>query len=304
MRTSIVLSTYNGEKYIIEQLESLKNQTISPSEVLIFDDGSTDKTVKLAKNYINANKLNHWQVIVNGQNKGWRKNFMDGMWHSTGEIVFPCDQDDIWLPDKVEKMTAIMMQHPEIQLLVSNYIEFFDDGKTNVGPWKNEGGVHQLPLKKNYMSVDAPGCVYCIRRDLLDESKKYWRKQFGHDTILWRMAELAHSLYVIKEPTIKWRKHNDSSYAKEVLMLKTQKEKKKWLAASLEFNDQMYKFVRDFHLLNAEQTLDRTNKWLMLRKRFYVTRNYVYGIKLIRYWSVYPRYRQLLGDWYLILFNK
>ena len=304
MKTSVVMSTYNGERYIFEQLESLRKQTMKPDEVLIFDDGSSDSTVSLVSKYIQDNNLENWQITVNKHNKGWRQNFMDGMWQSTGDIVFPCDQDDVWLEDKIAKMTKLMKEHSEIQLLVTNYIKLFDDGKTSEGPWRANHELQKLPLKKNYMSVDAPGCVYCVRRKLLNTSKKYWRKEFGHDTLLWRMAELANTLYVIKEPTIKWRKHNDSSYAKEVLLLKTQAEKKKWLSASSEFNNLMYTFVSDYGLLSAKPVLDETNEWLSLRTQLYKTRNLIYGIKLIRYWSVYPRYRQLLGDWYLVLFNK
>lgn len=304
MKTSVVMSTYNGEKYIVDQLESLKKQSQKPDEVLIFDDGSTDRTVELVRHYIQVNNLKNWKLEVNQQNKGWRQNFMDGMWKSAGDVVFPCDQDDIWLPDKIAQMTRLMEEHSKIQLLVSNYIEFFDNGKTNEGPWKSNHKLQKLPVKKNYMSVDAPGCVYCVRRDLLNEAKKYWRKEFGHDTLLWRMAELANSLYVIGEPLIKWRKHNDSSYAKEVLMLKTQAEKKKWLTASINFNNLMIDFANDENLTSVEKILTINKKWLYLRQKFYQTRNFSYGFRLIPYWPVYPRYRQLLGDWYLILFNK
>ena len=56
MKTSVVLSTYNGEQYIIEQLESIKNQTRIPDEVLIYDDCSTDQTVELVRNFIDKNR--------------------------------------------------------------------------------------------------------------------------------------------------------------------------------------------------------------------------------------------------------
>lgn len=304
MNTSVVMSTYNGEQYIKEQLDSLRRQTKQPDEVLIFDDCSTDNTAHIVEKYIQNNDLKNWRIEVNQKNKGWRKNFMEGMWESHGDIVFPCDQDDIWLPNKIATMSKLMENNKQIQLLVSNYIEFFDNGYINFGPWKNEKILQKIPLKKNYMSVDAPGCVYCVRRDLLDNSKKYWRKEFGHDTLLWRMAELADSLYAIKQPTIKWRKHNNSSYSKEALLLKTQNEKKKWIAASIQFNELMFEYVKDQSLTVDSKILMKNSRWLSLRKKFYETRNFFYGIQLFRYWDIYPRYRQLLGDWYLVLFNK
>ncbi|MDO4902905.1 MAG: glycosyltransferase [Limosilactobacillus sp.] len=304
MKTSIVVSTYNGENYILDQLDSLRNQTLSPDEVLIFDDGSSDNTGKIVNDYINTHHLDNWTFKVNEQNKGWRRNFMEGMWSSRGDIVFPCDQDDIWMIDKLERMTKVMEENSEIQLLASNYVEFFDNGKTKLGPWNHKNVLEKITLKNNYMSVDAPGCVYCIRKQLLDQSKEYWREEFGHDTLLWRMAELSQTLYVLNVPTIKWRKHNDSSYAKEVLLLKTQNEKKKWLAASVCFNDLMKNYVDKFGFENAKKVIIQTQKWLELRTKFYDSRKFRYGIHLIGYWHVYPRYRQLLGDWYLILLNK
>ena len=95
MKTSVVISTYNGEKYIIEQLDSLRKQSRPADEVIIADDCSSDHTVDIVKQYINQNKLNSWQVIVNDHNKGWRRNFMETMWNATGDLIFPCDQDDI-----------------------------------------------------------------------------------------------------------------------------------------------------------------------------------------------------------------
>ena len=79
MKISIVLSSYNGEQDIIEQLQSINEQTRKPDEVLICDDCSTDGTVNLVQNYIEKKRLKNWKLVVNKQNKGWRKNFIDGI---------------------------------------------------------------------------------------------------------------------------------------------------------------------------------------------------------------------------------
>ena len=57
------------------------------------------------------------------KNKGWRKNFIDGILASTGDLIFTSDQDDIWREDKIEIMEKIMLEHSEINLLASNYIQ-------------------------------------------------------------------------------------------------------------------------------------------------------------------------------------
>lgn len=89
MKISIVLSTYNGEKYVYKLLQSLLDQTRQPDEVLIFDDKSNDDTVDIIQKFILSNNLKHnWKLEVNQENKGWRRNFMEGMWSSTGDLVF------------------------------------------------------------------------------------------------------------------------------------------------------------------------------------------------------------------------
>ena len=177
MKTSVVMSTYNGEEYIIEQLDSLRNQSRPADEVLIADDCSTDNTVDIVRNYIKKNNLTTWKLVVNKQNKGWRRNFMEAMWSTSGDLVFPCDQDDIWRLDKIEIMTKLMGDNSQIQLLTSNYCEFFENGKVRTNPWKNDQQLRQIQLKPNYLLVDSPGCTYCIRRGLLNLSKKYWKSE-------------------------------------------------------------------------------------------------------------------------------
>lgn len=120
---SLVMTTYNGLKYISEQLESIKNQTVLPDEVLIYDDRSTDGTYEYVQEYIQTNKLDKWNVVRNKENKGYSLNFSDAMKESHGDIVFLCDQDDIWHLDKIKVMSEIMNSHPEIELLASNVHE-------------------------------------------------------------------------------------------------------------------------------------------------------------------------------------
>ena len=187
MKTSVVISTYNGEKYIIEQLDSLRKQSRPADEVIIADDCSSDHTVDIVKQYINQNKLNSWQVIVNDHNKGWRRNFMETMWNATGDLIFPCDQDDIWRTDKIEIMVRLMTANPQIMLLTSNYCELFENGKQRIDPWKNDNKLKQVPLKDNYLLVNSPGCTYCIRKELLTLSKKYLQPDYPHDALLWLM---------------------------------------------------------------------------------------------------------------------
>jgi len=123
---SLVMTTYNGLKYISEQLDSIRTQTLLPDEVLIYDDRSTDGTYEYVQEYIDRYNLHTWKVYRNKENKGYSLNFSDAIDSAKGELIFLCDQDDIWHLDKIKVMSEIMNSHPEIQLLASNVHPFYD----------------------------------------------------------------------------------------------------------------------------------------------------------------------------------
>ncbi|MCC9082765.1 glycosyltransferase [Enterococcus faecium] len=85
---SVIMPIYNGEKNIIEQLESIRNQERMPDEVLLCDDGSTDSTVEIVRNFIEKHQLTGWQLLINEENIGWRKNFIRLIHQATGDVIF------------------------------------------------------------------------------------------------------------------------------------------------------------------------------------------------------------------------
>lgn len=303
MKISVVVSVFNGEKYISEQLDSLRQQTRRPDEVLLFDDGSSDKTPQIVTDYITKYSLANWKYTRNPENKGWRRNFMEGMWAANGEFVFSCDQDDIWHQDKLKIMSEVMENSPQISLLTSNYELFFEDGSHKDGFKQNDGSVSQIPLKNNYLLVGRPGCTHCIRKELLDTARKYWRPEYPHDALLWRLSLFSDGLYNYNGNLIKWRKHQNSAFTKESRDLKSVAAKKKWIQTARAFDDTLREYVNSSEIADKTtklKVLDRNDRWLSVRERFYLTKNPLVGIKLATYWDCFPRYRQYLGDWYLI----
>ena len=89
-KVSVVLSTYNGEKYIIDQLSSLLNQSYKPDEVIIQDDCSTDNTAMLANYFIEEHHLNNWKILINSKNLGWKISFWKALHKAHNEIIFLC----------------------------------------------------------------------------------------------------------------------------------------------------------------------------------------------------------------------
>ncbi|MEK5777350.1 glycosyltransferase, partial [Acinetobacter nosocomialis] len=97
---SVCLATYNGEKYIVEQLTSILSQLSPTDEVIISDDHSTDETLLLIKS-LNDPRI---KIITNELGKGYTKNFENAINHSSGDYIFLSDQDDVWVENKVELM--------------------------------------------------------------------------------------------------------------------------------------------------------------------------------------------------------
>ena len=102
---SVVLCTYNGERFLREQLDSLLAQTYRPLEIVISDDGSSDATKDIIEEFSTANP-DMVRVLANEARQGLNDNFMNAYLSASGEYIFPCDQDDIWKKDKVEKLVS------------------------------------------------------------------------------------------------------------------------------------------------------------------------------------------------------
>ncbi len=121
---SIVLCTYNGQKYLEEQLESLVNQTYPHLEIIISDDASTDETKKILDNYQQRQGFN---IFYQPENMGYTKNFSFALSKTSGDYIALCDQDDIWLPNKIE---ALYEYFGEELLVYSDSLLIDEEGRS------------------------------------------------------------------------------------------------------------------------------------------------------------------------------
>lgn len=102
-RVSVAMATYNGARFLRDQLDSLYCQTRIPDEIVVCDDRSTDNTVDILKEYAKRGNLTYY---VNERNLGINGNFFKAISLCTGDYISICDQDDIWLPEKIERCLA------------------------------------------------------------------------------------------------------------------------------------------------------------------------------------------------------
>lgn len=131
MKNSVIMATYNGERFIVKQLDSIKNQTLPPDEVIICDDCSTDNTAKIIENYIKENGLIGWKLTINKENVGFYDNFFSGLRKCTGDIIYLSDQDDIWDVNKIEIFTKQYDENPQIMMIQSRF-KYIDENGTEL----------------------------------------------------------------------------------------------------------------------------------------------------------------------------
>ena len=213
VKLSVAMTSYNGEKYIIEQLESIRTQSWVPDEVIILDDRSSDNTVTLVRKYIEKYHLSGWQICVNDVNLGWKKNFLEAVKRTTGDIIFFSDQDDIWLTDKIEKMSKAMIEKKMGVLYGAK--EIIDaEGRPHPERMDKKAFSHeisQIPFSESFYAIKTLGCCMCASRDIVNTYIKLGFYDGGHDSQCGRLALLLSTLWYLDEPVIRYRIHGNNS---------------------------------------------------------------------------------------------
>lgn len=187
------MCTYNGEKYVNEQLESIIQQTRRPDEIIVCDDGSTDKTVNIVQKVLKESGITY-KIIKNLTKLGFIKNFEKAISLCKGDIIFLSDQDDYWLDNKIEKMEKVFIGDKKCMLVFSD-MEIVDEKLSNVGTsaWEQKG------IRENLSDIDIlnmisqrkdvfNGCAMAIRSTVKDVIFPFTEK-WGHD--LWIIANIA-----------------------------------------------------------------------------------------------------------------
>lgn len=116
---SVALCTYNGEEFLPKQLDSIKQQTCQVHELIVCDDGSRDATLTILEKFKDSVSF-PVHIHQNSSNLGSSKNFEQCLQKCSGEIIFLCDQDDVWMPNKVEIMHAYFQRNPSQGAVFSN----------------------------------------------------------------------------------------------------------------------------------------------------------------------------------------
>lgn len=185
----ILLSTYNGEKYLNEQLMSLREQTYKNIQVLVRDDGSTDKTIGILKEW--HNRFPEWISWYTGTNIGYKKSFMELLYNAPlADYYAFCDQDDWWEKEKVEVAVKHLQNAGDISIYSSN-VTYTDEELRIKG---NSCFYNNNTLWKALLYNQAVGCTLVISNELRNALMKVdikdidFNEVYSHDCWLYRLC--------------------------------------------------------------------------------------------------------------------
>lgn len=133
MRISVAMCTYNGEKYLKSQLDSILNQTILPDEIIICDDCSKDSTINIITAYQKKHPI--IKLFINETNLGLIKNFEKAINQCTDGLVFLSDQDDIWYQNKIEEVLHFLKDNPDKRSVFHNLTLLYKDESQDFTIW-------------------------------------------------------------------------------------------------------------------------------------------------------------------------
>ena len=210
-----MLAVYNGEKYLKEQIESLLAQSVDDIRVVIRDDGSTDNSADIIDFY--CKKYPGKLSCIYGTPTGSAKqNFAELLKNCDDDYIMFCDQDDVWLPQKVEKTLAVMQSSEDdgtTPVLVHTNLTVADQNLDVISPSFFEFQKliqNDITLPKLLVQNYVTGCTVMINRALAQKCGEIPNGCIMHDWWLALIAMLFGKIICIEEPTMFYRQHSDN----------------------------------------------------------------------------------------------
>lgn len=199
---SVAMATYNGEKYLKEQLDSIFNQTYKNIEVIICDDCSNDKTVEILEEY---RKKSNLKYFINKTNLGFKRNFEKAISLCNGSYISLADQDDIWLENKIE----VLLKNINDFSLIHSACSLIDNNSKIISPlWRKEDNF-QYSFTKLIFGNTITGCTVLFKKELLKDSLPIPSQEKYHDWWLALMASKQNGIVYCDEVLVQYRQHSE-----------------------------------------------------------------------------------------------
>ena len=216
---SIICRSYNGEKYIFSALNSLANTLNDKCEVVIVDNGSTDNTIPIIKNFLGSNKYSFKCKLIEQENSGPSGSSNSGLENASGKFIGFLDCDDMYFDIFKSKILNILSSE-QIDILEYGFLVFSDPKKIYKKNFKS--------LYKNfngkYLTKDVLDIIFArtnwypftriFKRELWENVRFPLNKAYEDDMTLYKVFLKSNNIYFLNEPAIAYRNHSSSITAK------------------------------------------------------------------------------------------
>ncbi len=211
-KISVIVATYNGEEFILEQLTSILEQTIQVDEVIISDDNSTDNTKEIILNFIKKHNLSNWKFLVNKGKHGISNNYKNAMKCVTGQILFLCDQDDYWMNNKVETVINTFDKNPDANCVLSS-VEYIDkdDKKLHVNTKLSSNRTHDVSFDELLSVCSYLGMSAAFKKEVYLNINEKLYESTSHDWAMFVQAKLTGKVIFVGEKLQKYRLHDTNA---------------------------------------------------------------------------------------------
>ncbi|MEK4716765.1 glycosyltransferase family 2 protein [Priestia sp. FSL W8-0524] len=282
-QVSIAMCTYNGEQFIKEQLDSILHQTRIPNELIVCDDGSTDNTLKVLEEFQEIAPFKV-EVVSNRHQLGSTKNFEKAMLRCTGDIIFLCDQDDVWDENKIEVIESQFINNPSAYMVFTD-ANMVDENLNSLGYslWESikfSSGKQEEYREKSLdiliKSNVVTGATMAFKQSYLQSIvpiSEFWI----HDSWIAFLLSIEKDKKVIplNEKLISYRQHNNNQIGATKKNIISVVKQLKEFKASIVCHDQYLQFKSIQHFLlkdgnrideNTEAILNEKINHLKVRK--------------------------------------
>ena len=206
---SVAMATYNGERYLKEQLDSIYAQTYKNIEVIVTDDCSSDKTVKILEQYAESHGLRY---SVNETNLGFVKNFERAISLCKGAYIALADQDDVWEREKIE----VLVREIGSDLLIHSDCSIIDGKSAVTAPyWKRERGFN-IKVENLLRANVVTGCTVLFKRELLKSALPFPEGIAYHDWWLALCAANLNKIVYIPSCLTRYRQHTGQNTGSDI----------------------------------------------------------------------------------------
>lgn len=278
MKVDILMATYNGEKYLKEQLDSILNQTHSNFVLHISDDKSTDSTRTILSDY--AKKDKRVKLYFQEKNLGYIKNFEFLLSNATADYLMLSDQDDVWMNHKVE-YSLNKLKREKLDLVITDLFivdKELNNINTSYFQFAHLRFKSQLHLGNYLLRNPAVGCTMMLGKSLLKRILPFPELKhpyYVHDWYIYIMAEAYGKVGYLETPLIQYRQHGNNNIG----MHRTKKRSLQFIQTArsinlnyrIQFCDELLKRI---HNKKKEEILEFKEYLLRLKKSSFINWNF------------------------------